>query len=344
MPSALERAVAANRAALLAREQQATLALLQAYTPARERLVQRIDALVTALQAKGELTPTELLKWDRAQTLFAQIDEEVTRLAALANQEIIGSQGEMVAMAGEHAKGLALVQVSDIANLVAAVDTAWNQLTPSNVEALVGRMADGSPLNATLAQFGGEAQREITERLLSAVALNTNPRDTAAELANVVDAQRWKLLRIARTEQLNAYRTATLQNYQANADIVDGWVWISAHQTRTCLACLSLDGQVFPLSVDFQPSHANCRCSSLAVVKGVPLPAHQTGEEWFHAQSDATQREMLPTSMWDEFQNGDVQLSDFRQLETDPQWGNSYHEATITEARQNAGRRERMAA
>lgn len=340
MPSKLELAIAAFRASLLNEEADAIKEILDAYQPARERLVQRIDRLVTALQERP-LTVSELLQWERANELFAQIDEEVARLSRIANTRIIETQEKMIAMAGDHARSLALVSSSN-ASTIAQIDSSWNQLKRGDVEALAGRMADGSPLHQTLGRYGPEARDAITEALKRAVVLSTNPRGTARALERELDIAGWKLLRITRTETLQSYRSATLQNYRDNSDILDGWRWTSAHQTRTCLACLSLDGRVFPLTVQFQASHPNCRCSSTPIVKGEPIPIRRTGTEYFDSLSDADLRQMVPVSAFEDLKAGRLQLNDFEHLRHDEDWGDSYVQASVRQARENARRRIRQ--
>ena len=337
MPSRLERTIAKFRADVLAQDAKTTQSILTAYQPARERLIKRIDALVTAMQER-DLTQTEIMQWDRARELFRQIEIEVARLSGLTSKQITSGQDRLVAMAGDDAKALALVSASN-PGTVASIDASWDQLKPDDVEVLVGRMSDGSPLNDTLAKYGTETGDAIRRALQQAVATGMNPRATAALLAREVDVAGWKLLRIARSEQLNAYRSATLASYRANDDIISQWEWISAHQARTCLACLSLDGQKFDLTVEFQPTHPNCRCSSIPVVKGEPNRIRQTGTQYFDSLPDADKQSMMPAVAFDDYQAGRLQLGDFRHLRHDEDWGDSYVQASAAQARANAAKR-----
>lgn len=338
MPSRLELAIRAYRGALLREEQAATQRLIQAYQPARVRLVKSIDELVNALQAQGTLTPGELARFERAVALSEQVEAEITRLSRIANTVITDTQGRMVAMAGDHSKALALVQGSGDA--AAGLISSWNRLNPDAVEALVGRMSDGSPLGKTLSQFGGDAKSTLTSVLQQAVATGMNPRATSRILAQTIDAEQWKLLRIARHETLSSYRAATNQSYLENIDISDGtWTWISAHQSRTCLSCLSLDSQKFPITESFQPAHVCCRCSSFLNVKGEPSPQRQTGTQWFDAQSQATQLDMIPKSAHDEFLAGNLKIQDFVQLDHSEQWGDQYRQSSVATAKERAAKR-----
>lgn len=344
MPSALELAIARFRQAVLAEEMAATRTLIAAYQPARERLIKRIDELVDAMQAAGSLTPTQITKFERAVALAQQVEDEVTRLSRIANQTITDTQGRMVAMAGDHAQGLALAAVPDASAASARIDATWNRINPDAVEVLAGRMSDGSPLGQWLSQFGPEASQRIAASLAEAVTLGTNPRAVAARLTGVVDIAQYRLLNTARTTILDSYRSATLASYSANSDLGSEWEWISAKDSRVCLSCLALDGRRFPITTTFQPCHNSCRCSSLFVLDGVEMPDRELASDWFARQPESVQREKLPKSAYDDFKEGRLTLRDFSTLHRDDRWGDRYRQSTVQQARANASRRQRRAA
>src|SRR4051812_28378590 len=94
---------------------------------------------------------------------------------------------------------------------------------------------------------------------------------------------------MTRSVIMDSYRSATLENYRANSDIVKEWEWLATLSDRTCGACLALDGRRFPLTVEFQPSHPNCRCTSIPVIDGVPPIEREKGSDWFAKQSSEVQ-------------------------------------------------------
>jgi len=66
-------------------------------------------------------------------------------------------------------------------------------------------------------------------------------------------------------------RAETLTQYRQNADVFLGWRWLAAKQPRTCDYCRGMDGQQFPLHVDFEPmnkcTNEYCRCTVVAVIE-----------------------------------------------------------------------------
>lgn len=346
MPSALETTLTQFRAALLRQEAAATGQVLTAYAAARARLVARIDGL-TAILADRPLTGSEFFRLDRTQTLLRQVEAEMAALGVEAAPLVSRGAAAAVELAALHAQALTAVTAMPDPAVAARVASSWNRLNPQAVEALVGRYANTETLRERMVKLGLRAAERMTDANIDAiragltegVALGTHPRAVARKLATQLDVSAEHMLTVARTVQLDAYRDATLESYRQNADVLDGWRWTAAHDARTCLACLSLDGELFPLDTTFMPTHARCRCSPRPAVKGIPDPARRTGADWFAAQPEAVQRRMIPQTAWEEFRRGDLALDDFRVLDRDAKWGDSYREAFPGEARQQAARR-----
>ena len=100
------------------------------------------------------------------------------------------------------------------------------------------------------------------------------------------------------------------------------------------MACLSLHGRRFPLTVRFQQSHRRCRCSNLPVLRDASLlPSLQTGPEWFAEQPHEWQRSRFPVALRDEFDAGRVGIEDMAHLRRDEIWGDAYVQASISQAR-----------
>jgi hypothetical protein len=74
-------------------------------------------------------------------------------------------------------------------------------------------------------------------------------------------------LTIARTETLDAYRQANMAFANANSDVVRGWQWFAQLDDRTCIACIALHGENFPLDEPGPDGHQNCRCTRLDVLR-----------------------------------------------------------------------------
>jgi SPP1 gp7 family putative phage head morphogenesis protein len=211
----------------------------------------------------------------------------------------------------------------------AGITATFNRLPVAAIENLVGMLGDGSPLKTLLDQLPGDGRRIVSEGLLEAVSLGIGPAATARKIRQALDFNQMRALMISRTETLRAYRTATLQSYQANAETVRGWYWRSARSSRSCAACIALDGIFFQLN---EPSrnHVRCRCTLLPGIKSVKV---DRGTDWFDEQDEQTQRDILGTDAgFEAFKSGKLKLEDFVGLERDAQWGDSFHQLSVKRA------------
>ncbi|MGL4831272.1 MAG: ADP-ribosyltransferase [Propionibacteriaceae bacterium] len=141
----------------------------------------------------------------------------------------------------------------------------------------------------------------------------------------VFNGGRERAITIARTEALDAYRAATHEEYTANADILDGWVWVS--EPGACLVCLAMGGTVHRLDETGPLDHPRGRCSrepKFKPMKGfkdpTPLP---TGEELLKAMPQDEQRRILGPARYEAWKNG-TSLSAMVERGTNPGWRDSY--------------------
>ena len=186
------------------------------------------------------------------------------------------------------------------------------------VEAMAGFLSDGSPISVLLDGFGIVASEAAKDALVTGLAQGHNPRRIAQALRQRLGVIRRRAETIARTETIRAYRTATLENYRLNADVVDGWVWRSSRDRRTCPVCLALDGSEHTLD-EAMGAHPSCRCSAeprMIYWK----PERKTGEQWLREQPESVQREKLGPSRFEMFQQG-IPLTDMVTTGSDPRWG-----------------------
>lgn len=278
--------------------------------PHLEKLYQQI----AAKQQAGEDIPVSwLYEQRRLQALTQLIEGQINHYAALAYTTV----GHM------QQQGILLGSQSAQQQLQASV--------PPGVQWTFGIPHPGAIANiATSTQrlfrgMGTEAATAAKNALIRAITLGENPQAIAREVQQALQIARYRALTIARTEMLNAYRGAQLANYQANSDVVGGWIWSAALSPRTCAACIAMNGTVHSLSEPFA-SHPNCRCApvpktnSWADILGplgidtstipetsVNIPS---GSAWFNQQDAATQLAILGPGKYAAFANGTLNLSD----------------------------------
>lgn len=258
----------AQRAALLAGERQAAGELVRAYGGVWQRIQRALTYLLNEealiMDAGSEIGLDWLLEYNRLALLLGQVEDELRIFAAFAEPLIVQQQAEAVEAALRHTE-----QLVRVATNTARTAVAWVQLPTAAVEDLIGFTAAGSPLRALLDALGPAASATVRDTLIQGLALGLNPTMTAEMIRTALGGNLARALTISRTETLRAYREASRRSYEANADVVDGWVWNCALTERTCAACWAMHGTWHP-ATETLASHPNCRCSMLPHVKELP--------------------------------------------------------------------------
>lgn len=341
MASAVARAIAQNRAAILRRDRETLGRLLHAYADADKRLRPLIALVEDDIAALGaEATPGKVMQLERMQLLLDQLEQEVTRLARLSASETLAAQGDVVALAQRQTPTLlAAAGASQTAQIAAS----FVRLPTTVVERLIGIAGDGAPLGNLFAEMGGNAARVFIDELTAGLSLGRHPTVTADAVTSAVEVSRNRALTIARTETLRAYRGASLETFAANADVLDGWIWISAQDDTTCAACLAMDG-TFHGHDETMDSHPNCRCTPVPSVRGIDLGLGPTGAEHFAELSSGKQDEILGIAAGEAYRSGQVALEDFVKVTSSPVWGDTITQDSLLGALARAERGGRAAA
>lgn len=327
----------AFKAALLKRERAAAVRMVKAYGRVWLRLKSQIDALTKQIEdarARGEfVNPAWLQRQNRYFALLRQVTEEVTKFADLAERQITAMQRAAVNAGRNDSKKLLLTA----AESAPGIEASFDRISPSAVENIVGFLGNGSPLKTMLDELPRNAGRQVANALVEAVTLGRGPRATASRIRAAMGGDLARALKISRTETLRAYRETTHQTYRANADVLEGWYWLASLSSRTCPACIALNGTFHPLT-ERQASHVNCRCSSIPGLKGQPPPIEH-GERWFEKQSVTTQRDILGSeAAFQAFKAGKISLTDLVGRRDDPRWGASYYHLSLKRALNGEGR------
>lgn len=320
--SAVVAVVRRFKDALLRQEQAQLRAMAARWVQVERRLFAQMDALaleMAARQAAGEVVSVNMLFVQvRYRELLVQLQDELATYNDYAERTITQRQDELVRLA---------LQQSQQAISVQGVAAGFNQLPVEAVQNLVGFAGDGSPLNVLLRQSWPLAARGLTDELINGIALGLNPRQVARNMANGATGSLDRMMTIARTEQLRAYRSASLDNYRASG-VVTSYVRYSARDARVCAGCLAADGTEYALETEFA-AHPNCRCTLLPKVQGIPL-TFQRGSEWFETQPERVQKEILGPGRYELYQAG-TPFSAFAALRTNATWGDAIVPATLGE-------------
>lgn len=323
------------RRELIGRQSRSAGELIRAYGAAWEQIQESLLTLtrtIEAARASGlEISSAWLYQFDRLESLKRQVEIEIGKFAEFADERIRAEQFEAIQAAKRHAGALMRASTGLSDAVLAQTGIAFSQLPVGAVEAQVGFLANGSPLRILLGELGKEAAEKVADSLTTAVALGYGPRRTAVTVRESLGGNAARALTIARTETMRAYREATAQTFERNADVIGGWIWTASLSVRTCAMCLAMHGTAHPLTERLN-SHPNCRCTAVPRTKsfeelglvGIPetrpeLP--ESGAGWFARQSPERQLAILGPAKFQAYRRGEITLADLIGVRRSKAWG-----------------------
>lgn len=207
----------------------------------------------------------------------------------------------------------------------------WATMPDRAFADMVGRLQDGSPLSDLLDGLPAATNKEMRRGLLRGIALGENADVVGRRVAAATGLPRYRAVSISRTTILNSYRETSRRGYASHPDLVDGWFWQSAQNTRTCMACLERDGTLYPLNEPMS-AHPQCRCRLRPRLRNGENTIRETGHQWFMKQPPSVQAKMLGPATNRAWMQGKIDLADLAGFAVDPRWGASSRRRSLSEA------------
>ena len=263
--------------------------ILESYQRSWSLLRSDLEALqtrVAAARAAGQpIRRSWLLKEARIEDTLSLLGQQVSLLSEQAKFDVVAER----ARAAQEGAAAAISELGDVAFPARPSLQAMERLTSSgNIERL-------------FASLGPDAVGKARDSLVTGLLLGKHPSVVARELRDVLGVNALRAQTIARTEILRSYRDAAQLTYQRNSDVVQGWVWFSAADHRTCAMCWSLHGKQFEVS-ERHATHPGCRCTLRPVTERTG--AIKTGEERFRDLPETYQRRILGPGRFQLWQDG----------------------------------------
>lgn len=309
------------RELLLAREADQIRLMYERWVTIENTLDAEIYGLINEisdLQAKGmPVGPSKIKRLERYQRLLVQAQEQITGYNEWTSDLTMEGQRQLSRWGIEHSSAL----INAVYLEAGEITPYFDQLNVAAVQNIVGVMADGTTVYQHLQTHALPGALDgMTDSLIKAVALGYNPNKTARMMKDGLAGGLFQARAIARTEQLRAYRYASQQNYAASG-VVEGYIRISARDTRVCRGCLAADGDFYKLDV-FYKAHPQCRCGLIPKVKNIKAPYWESAESWLKRQPVDVQQKILGKGGYDRFVEG-VDFKRFAVVRKDSTWGDS---------------------
>lgn len=332
--------VARNTAAMDALD--ATAAALKALTTATNTAADTAVQAVVDLDADYE---PRIIGSQAPDTLTEALTRHVQRRTAEADEEPpedVTDGGMVPPPTAADILGPAV-----IAGLVAG------RFAPSALAAIIARVQER--IHAETWPLADDAVLAMRNALVEGIIVGDNPltvaRDMLQRTETAFNGGLGRAQTIARTEMLDAYRTASAYIHRANADIVPAWTWYARLDKRTCTACWARHGQVFPVSVPGPDDHPRGRCTRLPKLAswkelGIAAPEPPSllpdGEATFNKLPRSDQRAIFGPARLELYRSGAVTWDQLATWRDNPGWRRSNSPTTVADLRAIAARNQQQ--
>lgn len=184
------------------------------------------------------------------------------QLLAESSARLVGDVPRVV-LAGADWEARFIASQLPAADSTATAGVLFNKVDERALEAIVRRV---SGRIVTLHNpIGAQAEAELRLALMRGVALGRNPRAVASEILTRTEGAfnggRNRALVITRTEMLDAHRASAMAQDIANADTLQGWLWVATLDQRTCPSCWGQHGTLHTLDDPGPLDHQQGRCA-----------------------------------------------------------------------------------
>lgn len=323
--------------------------LVQAWVNAWNEVSPDLSAvLLEMLTAGDKVTRAQVLRSERLRKVLAVIRDQLDQITADGRIRIVGDLDRVLDIAGGAQASVIDSQLPPQARQLVDLQ-AWSRVDPKALEAIVRRSTQ--QITSRFKPLSREADQAVRRELVRGYAAGANPRQTASRIMARTEGRfnggLQRALTIARTETLDAARAGGHLGRLQHADVLDGWEWHCDHGPRTCPACLARDGMLFPLDTPGPDDHPNGRCTAVPRTKSwaelgfdveEPPSVRSTGAEWFAAQTEEVQRQILGPRRYSAWKAGDYPMSEWGEMRSNDGWRDSL-QTTGAPAVQSGGRR-----
>lgn len=325
----IEEIIQANRRRLARREIEVLARISGLFDDAIEETVRRAERaadLVLRRIAAGESPVSAMISEERADAILARLEEEMVRISVSSANLVRREQRAVTIQAARDFLGL-----MDEMGVQAAIDEIA-------IARIGGSLLPGAPVANLFAALPEIAVEQARRALFVGVALGDNPRKIGAAVRRGTGITKSRALTIARTETLRAYRGSMRERMRDPAvrGSIEGWVWTSARDRRTCAVCWAMHGQVFPLE-QAMGTHPNCRCSQAPLARRTQVPIGD-GPREFERLPARSQREILGGAKYRAYRDGAIDLPDLVAVRSDPTWGTVRFERSLVSILGDAAR------
>lgn len=281
---------------------------------------------------EGERVPrSAFARAERLSVVLAIISDQLDRLASDFGIRVVRDLPTVVAAAADAQRLILIPQLPDGFRFPAGM-----RVEQAPLDAIVKRATQR--ITSPRWRLSDRAYDAVRRELVRGVAAGSGPREVAARMVkrseDGFNGGLSRALGIARTEVLDAHRSAAKYGQDRHARVLAGWTWLAHLTPTTCRSCIAQHGSFHELSEAGPIDHQQGRCSRLPTVKPwdelgyaeqvEPEPSGMVdGEEWFAGQPESVQRDILGPRGWAAWRRGEYPMSDWSRRRSTDGWRDS---------------------
>jgi hypothetical protein len=217
--------------------------------------------------------------------------------------------------------------------LLARYGIDWRTVDPTKVQAILNYVESEAWLTK-MSKWGDGMAERINTAILQGVQKGRTPIGLAGYIRKLIEGMpAYAAENLTRTLQLTALRDIETALATDNQDYIQYKVRRAAKDSRTCFACILLDG------TRLQPweridDHHNGRCfATYIMTNGQGDTSKQTGLDWFNSLSPERQAQQASFknnyAKYKAWQEGRISLSDLVGEHNDSVFGHMFHERSL---------------
>lgn len=329
---------------------QLTGAWVRAWEELVDAFLAAVDELIAAAEGGRWPTRMQIARSVRLQAALEAAERSLRRLAATVEREIGDAVSEAVQLGAHGQAQIIGSQVPPVAGSLADLAMRFDRVSAMTLDWIVARTSQH--IHARTWPLATDAVEAMKRSLVRGVAVGDNPRTAARDMVKRVEGDfNGGLTRaavIARTEILDAHRSAAKSSQDANSDVLGGWVWSARLDTRTCPSCWAMHGTVHPLSEPGPLDHQQGRCSRTPKTKtwrelgfdiDEPADVILDARSIFDSLPEADRLQIMGARRLSMLDAGEIDWPDLPVRKENPEWRTSYHVRPVRDLQRIADQR-----
>ena len=287
-------------------------------------------------------TPGQVMRASKAQAALASATREILDLAEFTGVTVVAAAREVTAE-------VAFWQEALIASQLPTTVSAAGLLRPLNdqvLAAIVERTTE--QIESRRRPLEVHAAEAMKQALIRGVVVGESPRVTARRMVDRAEHRfnggLTRALSIARTEVMDAHRSATAAYQLEQTDVLRGWLWHAKLDARTCPSCWAKHGTEHELIETGPNDHPQGRCARTPLTKSwadlgfdieEPESLLPDARATFDALPRAAKLRILGPVRLKALEDGAIGWADLSVLRTSDGWRDSWVAAPVQDARRS---------